>query len=226
MAATKNNNSKSGMSLKEKVVYSLLTAAGITGLVVLGKKMIQNGISNIAHSKSFQDGAPETYAKQIKMAFDNDGYWGTDLKALRAVLEQIKSKDELDKVYKAYQKEYGRNMYKDMSDELSSSEYNEMLGIMSGKPEKTGQKVLTDVQYKAWAKRLKAAFDKTYGFIPGTDEDAIKAVFSEIPTQAAYIKTGTAYYLMYGQHIYDAMKDELGWSYPEYMKTITAKPKA
>ena len=33
------------------------------------------------------------------------------------------------------------------------------------------------------AKRLKAAFDKSYGFMPGTDEEAIKAVFSEIPTQ-------------------------------------------
>jgi hypothetical protein len=228
MSTKKTTRQKSeGMSLKEKVVYSLLTAAGITGLIVLGKKFIKNGISNKAHAKSFQDGAPETYAKQIKMAFDNDGYFGTNVEALRNVLIQIKSKAELDKVYKAYQKEYEKNLYKDMSDELTSSEYNEMLGIMAGKPDSTGQRTLTDVQYKAWAKRLKAAFDKTYGFVPGTDENAIKAVFAEIPTQAAFVKVGTAYYLLYGQHVYDALKSELEvYEYTDYMKMITAKPKA
>lgn len=215
-----------GMSLKEKVIYSLLAAAGVTGLIVVGKKLIQNQISNKAHSKSFEDGTPETTAKQIKMAFENDGYWGTDTKALRVVLTDIKSKAELDKVFKAYQKEYHSNMYKDMSDELEATEYNEMLQIMAAKPGKAGQPPTAN-QYEAWAKRLKAAFDKTYAFISGTDEAAIKAVFIEIPTQTAFVNVGKAYYKLYNDNLIDALKGELEmWEYGDYMKIIVAKPKA
>jgi hypothetical protein len=214
------------MSLKEKVIYSLLAAAGVTGVIVLGKKIIENHISNKAHSKSFDDGTPETLAKQIKMSFENDGYFGTDTEALRNVLIGIKSRSELDKVYKAYQKEYNSNMYKDMSDELQATEYNEMLQIIAAKPDKPGQ-APTANQYTAWAKRLKAAFDKTYAFLPGTDEAAIKAVFTEIPTQTAFINVGKAFYKEYSENLIDALKGELEiWEYGDYMKIIIAKPKA
>lgn len=221
-----NVQQQEGMSLKEKVIYSLLAAAGFTGLIVLGKKVIENQISNKAHSKSFEDGTPETLAKQIKMAFENDGYFGTDTEALRNVLIGIKSRTELDKIYKAYQKEYHSNMYKDMSDELQATEYNEMLQIIAAKPDKAGQ-APTANQYSAWAKRLKAAFDKTYSFIPGTDEAAIKAVFTEIPSQTAFINVGKAFYKEYSENLIDALKSELEvWEYGDYMKIITAKPKA
>lgn len=214
------------LSVKEKVIYSLLAAAGITGIVVLGKKIIDNQISNKAHSKSFDDGTPETLAKQIKMSFENDGYFGTDTEALRNVLIGIKTRAELDKVYKAYKKEYHSNMYKDMSDELQATEYNEMLQIIAAKPDKTGQ-APTANQYTAWAKRLKAAFDKSYSFLPGTDEPAIKAVFTEIPSQTAFINVGKAFYKEYSENMIDALKGELEvWEYGEYMKIITSKPKA
>lgn len=220
-----NQHESEDISLKEKVIYSLLAAAGITGVIVLGKKLIDKQISNKAHSKSFENGSPETFAKQIKMAFENDGYFGTDTNALRNVLIQVKSKDELNKVYKAYQKEFGSSMYKDMSDELQATEYNEMLQIMEGKPQKTGQAPAAN-QYVAWAKRLKAAFDKTYSFIPGTDEDAINAVFTEIPTHAAFVNVGKAYSQAYGESLIDALKAELEfWEYTDYMKIIIAKPK-
>jgi hypothetical protein len=67
----------------------------------------------------------------------------------------------------------------DLQSELNTTEYNEMIAIVNGKatPQKDGQVYLTNKQYEAWAKRLKSAFDKTYGFIPGTDEEAIRAVF-------------------------------------------------
>jgi hypothetical protein len=214
------------MSTKEKVIYSLLAAAGVTGLIVLGKKMIENTISNKAHSKSFEDGTPETLAKQIKMAFENDGYFGTDTDALRNVLIGIKSREELDKVFKAYKKEYASNLYKDMSDELQATEYNEMLQIIAAKPLKPGQ-APTANQYLAWAKRLKAAFDKSYGPFPGTDEAAIKAVFTEIPTQQAFVEVGKRFYKEYSENLITALKGELEYyEYPDYMKIITAKPKA
>jgi hypothetical protein len=221
----KRQERQEGVSLKEKIFYTLLAAAGITTAVVYGKKFIQKRIADKSESKTFVEGTPETLAKQIKMAFENDGYFGTDTKALRAVLQKIPSKMELDKVFKAYQKQYQSNMYKDMSDELQSTEYNEMLQIMQGKPEKPGQ-APTQTQYAAWAKRLKAAFDKTYSFIPGTDEVAIKAVFIEIPTQNAFINVGKAYYKEYNANLITDLKSELEmWEYGDYMKIITSKPK-
>ncbi len=221
-----NQPEKDEMSLKEKVIYSLLAAVGLTGLVVLGRKLIIKKVESKAHEKSFEDGTPQTIAKQIKMTFDNDGYWGTDVKALRKVLSDIKSKAQLKKVFEAYTKEYHSNMYKDMSEELETSEYNEMLQIIAAKPDKEGQAPTTN-QYTAWAKRLKAAFDKTYGFIPGTDETAIKVVFNEIPTQTAFINVGKAYQKEYGENLITALQSELEvWEYGDYMKIITTKPKA
>jgi hypothetical protein len=224
---TPYNKSKSEgqTSLKEKVLYSLLAAAGITSAIVFGKKFIQGKVADRSESKSFEEGTPETLAKQIKMAFENDGYFGTDTKALRLVLSKITNKMELDKVFKAYQKQYQSNLYKDMSDELQSTEYNEMLQIIQGKPQRPGQKPST-VQFTAWAKRLKAAFDKTYGFMPGTDETAIKAVFTEIPTQNAFINVGKAYYKEFNANLITDLKSELEyWEYGDYMTIITNKPK-
>lgn len=214
------------MSLREKLLWSVLGAAGVTGLAIVVKKFVINKIEDKAHEKSFEDGTPQTIAKQIKMAFENDGYWGTDVDTLRKVLTEIKSKAQMKKIYDAYTKEYHNNLYKDMSDELQTSEYNEMLQIIAAKPDKEGQAPTTN-QYTAWAKRLKAAFDKTYGFISGTDEKAIKAVFNEIPTQTAFIQVGKAYYKEFGENLITVLKGELEvWEYGDYMKIITAKRKA
>ena len=98
MSATKTyKQSEEGLSVKEKVAYSLLGAAGLTGVIFFGKKAIEKLIEKKAHSKSFEDGEPETIAKQIKMAFENDGYWGTDVETLRNILVQIKSKAEMNR---------------------------------------------------------------------------------------------------------------------------------
>ena len=226
LVTERQQSNHEGMSLKSKIGLSLLSAAGLGGLIWLGNRFIKNKVEDKAHSKSFEDGTPETIAKQIKMSFENDGYWGTDTEKLRKVLIEITSKQQLNLVFKAYKKEYHRNMYEDMSDELQTSEYNEMLQIIAAKPEKIGQ-APTSNQYTTWAKRLKAAFDKTYGFVSGTDEVAIKAVFNEIPTQTAFIKVGLAYKKEYGENLITALQGELEyWEYPEYMKLITSKRKA
>ena len=102
-----------------------------------------------------------------------------------------------------------------------------MLQINAQKPDKTGSKPASVIKsYDGWAKRLKAAFDKEYGFVPGTDEDAIKAVFNEIPTQKAFIMTGIVYNKLYGSNMMTDLKGELEmWEYSDYMKIILSKPK-
>ncbi|MBS1610429.1 MAG: hypothetical protein JSS70_17070, partial [Bacteroidetes bacterium] len=82
-------------------------------------------------------------------------------------------------------------------------------------------------QYEAWAKRLKAAFDITYWFIPGTDEDAVKAVFMEIPTQADFQKVALVYKNLYGNDLISDIQSELEfWEYAPMMEIIMKKPKA
>jgi predicted acetyltransferase len=159
------------------------------------------------------------------MAFENDGWPGTDTESLRSTLREIPSKEEFAKVVKSYQKLYNGNLIKDMSDELQSTEYNEMLQILAAKPDKKGQ-APSPIAYTAWAKRMKAAFDKEYGFFGGTDAEAIIAVFNEIPTQTAFVKVAVEYKRLYGTNMLEDMKSESEFGqYDDWMKIITAKRK-
>jgi hypothetical protein len=212
-------------TLKEKILYSLLGIVAVGGAIYIGRKIILDRIADKEERDSFEEGNSATYAKQIKMAFENDGWPGTNTTMLRDTLRETSSKEEFAKVVKSYQKLYNGNLIKDMSDELQSTEYNEMVQIIAAKPEKDGQALPSGV-YDAWAKRMKAAFEKEYGFFGGTDGDAIIAVFNEIPTQSAFVQTATAYSRLYGTNILKDLEGESEFGqYEEWMKIITAKPR-
>lgn len=212
-------------TLKEKIVYSLLAAVGVGGTIWIGRKLILNAVSNKEELKSFEDGTPATIAKQIKMAFENDGWWGTNTEALRTALISVASQEDWDKVIKSYKKQYNANLIHDLSDELQSTELNEMMQIINSKPLKKGQAVQVNI-YRAWAKRLKAAFDKTYGFLPGTDSQAVTVTLNEIPSQAAFIKVGVEYKTLFGTNILDDLKGEAEFGqYDEWLQIIVKKRK-
>ncbi len=217
--------SKETWTLKERLVYSLLGLVGAGGTIWLGRKIILNARANKEQDKTFDEGTPATTAKQIKMAFENDGWPGTNTKALREILTSVQTRSEWNSVVKSYEKLYNSNLLKDMSSELQSTEYNEMLQIIDAKPLKKGQ-APSGNQYRAWAKRLKAAFDKQYGFLPGTDEAAITTTFNEIPTQAAFIQVGVEYHRLYGTNLIDDLKSESEFGqYDDWMKIIVDKKK-
>jgi len=48
------------------------------------------------------------------------------------VLRSLPSKDEFKKIINSYQKLYTRSLMADLKDELSTTEYNEMLAIIAG----------------------------------------------------------------------------------------------
>ena len=223
----KKDTNHTDLTVKEKILYSLIGLGIVGGGVFFGRKLVLRSVANREENKSFEDGTPATYAKQIKMAFENDGWWGTDTEKLRSTLRDIPSKQVFLKVQESYKKLYNSNMITDMSDELQTTEYNEMLQIIGQKPDKTGGKpAYALTSYEGWAKRLKAAFDKSYGFLPGTDEEAIKAVFNEMPTQKAFYITAAFYKKLYGNNLMDDLKSELEvWELSDYLKMITTKPK-
>lgn len=194
------------------------------GLFLLGRSAYRTVVSTIEQRKSLDDNSPATYAKAIKMAFDNDGWWGTDEGKLRDALRQVPSKDAFKKTITSYQKLYNRSLLKDMEEELTSAEYQEMLYIIAAKPEKTGSNTNPAYLYSAWSKRLKAAFDNS-NFFSGVDKDAVRSVFLEIPTQAAFIGVASAYRSEFGKTLSDDLRSKLGTTTnTEFMRIITSKP--
>jgi Annexin len=230
----KNTNiTKSDFTTKEKVQYSLLGVLVLGGSFFVGRKLIRKAKSTTEEKRTYEEGSAATLAKQIKMAFDNDMWmgWGTDEEALRKAVRAIPSKEEFRKVMQAYQNLYNQSMMKDMQEELTSSEYNEVLAIIAGKPQRyvAGVKTTlpTTTQFMAWAKRLKAAFDIRYGPFPGTDEDAIKAVFMEIPTQAVFTQVGKVYQQTYNRNLIQDLRAELlSWELASMLQILQTKPKA
>ena len=217
--------SKDDLTTKEVVVYTAGSVLLAGGSIWLISHLVKKAVSNNQENKSFEDGSTATYAKGIKMAFENDGWPGTNVTEVRRILRSIPTREVFEKVVKSYKQLYGQNLLRDMSDELQSSEYNEMLNIIASKPAKLVSGQTTSFNYSAWAKRLNAAFEKSYGFMPGTDEEAIKAVFQEIPTQTAFKEVAKSYQDEYNSSLIEDLKSELEfWEYTEYMSIITQKP--
>lgn len=212
-------------NLKEVVIYSAVGLLLVGGAIFIGRKLIRTSIANKEEERSLDVNSASTYAKQIKMAFDNDGWWGTDEEALRKVLRQIPTKAFYKEVAASYKKLYNSPITKDMQDELTSTEYEEMMMIVAAKPEKEGDP--PTLNYLAWAKRIRAAVSVYYGMFPGTDEDAIKTVFLEIPTQDAFKKVQAAYVKEYGDTLMSDLEGDLSQDYiDEYMAIIKKKPTA
>ena len=219
-------NNTNGLTTKEKLLFAFGGLVLVTSAVLIGRKMINNGVANNQENKSYIEGSSATYAKAIKMAFDNDGWWGTNTIALRETLRSIPTKHEFKQVMKAYHKLYRKNLLQDMADELQSTEYAEMIAIIDAKPDSISRIANSKEKYVDWARRLKAAFDKTYGIFPGTDEAAIKAVFDEIPTQRDFQIVGIAYNKLYSRNLMDDLKSELEfWEINKYLQIIYSKPK-
>ncbi len=217
-------------TLEEKIKYGLLSVVVLGGSFFIGRSIIRKARATSEQKKTYDEGSAATYAKQIRMAFENDMWWGwgTDEEALRRAIKAIPSKEEFKKVIKSYQKLYARSLMADMQSDLSTSEYSEMLAIISTKPERGKAAILISIspeQYLAWAKRLRAAFNEhTWGFLPyGTDENAIKTVFIELPTQSALVEVAKAYRQEYGDDLIRDLGTELGLSEMAEMKSILNK---
>ncbi|SRR5258708_17789339 len=215
------------LTTREKIQYGLIGLIVLSGAVIVGRKLILRSAANNEEGKSFESGSAAAYAKQIKMAFENDGWWGTNSKALRQTIRDIASKQQFVEVLNSYNRLYNQSMMRDMQSELKSTEYDEILAILAAKPEKTGgpTQPVGYTQYLSWAKRLNAAFNIYYGIFPGTDEDSIKAVFLEIPSQTAYQQVAAVYKQTYGADLTTELKGELEfWEYGPMMQLITSKP--
>lgn len=229
-ASTRPEVKNANFTLKEKVLYTLAGVVVLGGSFFIGRSLIRKARSNSEEKKTFEEGSPSDMAKRLKMAFENDGWFGTDENAIRKVFLNVSSKDDFRKIITSYQKLYSSSLMADLKSELQTSEYTEMLAILSAKPDSggAGQQLLPGTpQYSAWARRLKAAFDLSYGWFPGTDEEGIRAVFIEIPTQSAFQQVALAYKKEFGNDLLvDLFKELEAWERNEMLAIIHKKPKS
>ena len=130
-----NAEEKKLQNLKTVVIYSTLGVGTATGVFLLARHFYKKTKSTISQKHSMEIGAPATFAKQLKMAFDNDNYagWGTNEKMVIQVFNEIPSKSMYSKVQKEYANLYGKSLNADLEDELSSDEYNELIRVLNAK---------------------------------------------------------------------------------------------
>lgn len=225
MKKAAGHSEREEMGIGELLLYGLGGAAVLGGLTWTGFHFYKKWAANQEEKKSFKDGDPATIAKAILMALENDTVfgWGTDTNALREALQSVPDKEVWEAVRKSFKRQTGKEIEAALKEDLQSSEYQEMLQIIAGKPTRAGAGVSSD-KYRFWAKRFKAAFDKTYGFLPGTDEDAIRAIFTEMPNRAAFAHVKQAYYELYTRDLEQDLKDESEFGeYSEYMEMFNKK---
>jgi hypothetical protein len=128
-------NKKNAENLKTVVIYSALGVGTATGIVLLARHFLKNLLANRSERHSLEEGDPATFAKQLKMAFDNDNWagWGTNENLILQVFREIPSKSMYGKVQKEYSRMYNKTLNADLQDELSSNEYNELIRILNAK---------------------------------------------------------------------------------------------
>ncbi|MCH2216326.1 MAG: hypothetical protein MK086_14260 [Flavobacteriales bacterium] len=200
-------------------------AAAIT--IFFGVRFVKKRIANHEKGKTFGDDKWATWADQIHNAIKNDGVWfGTDEKALRKALIAIPSKQDYEKVEKSYRKQFNANMSEAIRKDLSTTEYDEMLVIINSKPLKAKDAGVPIYDPIGWAKRLNAAFNyQTWGFLWGTDIEAIRAVVLEMPSRQAYLDTEEAYQAEYGVSLWTDIKGDLSPAeILEFAELIEQKP--
>lgn len=131
MKLTKRN----AESLKTTVIYSAVGLGTATAIFFVARHFYKKARASISEKHSLEQGDPATFAKQLKMAFDNDSYfgWGTNENVVKQVFMEIPSKAMYAKVQKEYNRMYSKSLNADLEDELSSEEYNELIRILNAK---------------------------------------------------------------------------------------------
>jgi hypothetical protein len=122
-------------TLKNVAIVSTIALGSATGLFFLARHFYKSIRANVSQKSSLEEGDPATFAKQLKMAFDNDIAfgWGTNEEAIIKVFQELPSKAMYSKVQKEYANMYGRSLNADLEDELASDEYNELIRILNSK---------------------------------------------------------------------------------------------
>lgn len=225
--AYESESDKADRKLRRVTIYTLGTIALGTAAFFTARHFLRKNKANKVEDASLTDNTPENFAKRLKMAFDNNGWWGTDVEAVRAVFVDMPSKTDFALTVRAYAglTKNTHNLIADLTDELTTTEYTEMQNILAGKPDKKGQKQVFDVNKAiALAKRFKAAFDYTILGLPATDKGAVKQALIEVPTKYYWAVEKVVYKKLFGSDLESDLDSELDIFDFSWKAIINAKP--
>lgn len=208
------------------VKWGLIATAGVIGTGVAGYFLWRTFVSKNEERHAFDTESPTYYAKQIKQGLVNNNWPGADTDTIRKAVIAIPDKKFMRKVDDSYNRLYGERMGTALQNGLKTTEYNEMMAILRAKPEKKGQgkeQVIYDPS--GWAERLNSAVNyEWWGFGYGTDEEAIKAVIKEIPSQKAWEDVKDYYRSEYQTEVEDDLDDDLDSDDYDFRDAIAKKP--
>lgn len=211
------------------MAIAIFTGASLIGAIgfYFFQRRLRKMRYDMVNTGAFGEDKYDTWAKQLQLAFLNDGYWGTDVPAVRRTIRAIPSREAFQKVQKSYTGlTKGGNLVADLSDELTVYEYEEMLAIIKAKPQSySGSGAPKIYDPKGWAKRLHAALNYQWvGLFWGTDLEGIKAVFAEFPHQRAFWNTAWYYKEEYQESLPAALDGDLSWEW-DWRASLYKKPK-
>jgi hypothetical protein len=217
-----------GFTVKQKALIGV--AAGLTGIALA--VFIYNKFWLVAENherqESLNEGTSSSYANRIKMAFDNDGWWGTNVPALRKVLLEIPHKRLWEKIKTSYRKlAKGKHLLTDMEDELTTTEWLEMQAIFSTLPSgASGESTERQFSAISIAKRLNAAFNNVwFGFLTDVDNDAVNKALEEVPRKREWENVKEAYQGEFAANLDNALDDALwDWYDGDWRLVIAGKP--
>lgn len=121
--------------MKTIMTYSALGLGTATGVFLLIRHFYKKAKKTVVEKRSLVEGDPSTYARQLRMAFENDNWagWGTNTQMVLQVFQSMPNKNTYQKVQSAYATLYNRSLTADLEDELTSEEYNQVVSIISTK---------------------------------------------------------------------------------------------
>jgi hypothetical protein len=215
----------SSARFKNYVLWSILGTAAAGTVIYLGWKLATDKISNLENRGSLDNEDPAYYAKQFKIGFDNNNWYGSDTETVRQAMLSIPSKDFFEKVAQSYHRQYKSSLYKDLESKLKSTEYREMQAIYKIKPQKSGGNKATPIYDPyAWATRINAAVNyETMGLFWGTDLNAIKQVVREVSNQSQWNDLKAAYESKYSLDIAEDIDADVSASEYDFRNELQKK---
>ncbi|MFN3405848.1 MAG: hypothetical protein ACK40G_17265 [Cytophagaceae bacterium] len=133
----KNNAVQNLENAKAYLIYGTMTAGLAAGLFFGGRYVIRTMRQNSVTKDTLNYGSAASYAARLKMAFENDNYfgWGTDEEVIFQVFREIKTQKEYEAIQVAYAAlNPGRQLNADLKEELSSADFMKVMNYLSMKP--------------------------------------------------------------------------------------------
>jgi hypothetical protein len=227
---------KDDHKLIRTVVICGLSVLGGGALFLLGRSLVRNIAFKSAINRTDDTSSADNYAQRLMNAFNPDTAfgWGTDEELIRNTIREVPHKKFWEDVKAAYRRlTKGRNLMSDLQAELSRTEKREIDLILSALPanehEAKNPLQVTPQRLDAWAERIKQATLYETSFITpwGTDEEAIYAVFNELPLAQTGCELEAAYKRKFGKGLLSELADELDATEMNIIfKIIMQKPDA